>query len=1101
MKTVENALREIDAQGYDISRLSANPTKQPQRCPAPGRKPSDRTGFVYINESSVVAGDMSTDERVVITLGDSDRYRTTINTLGERRRGERARRRKDKEQEQQKTGAKKAIREYRAASPATLTHPYFKRKGITGGIDGLGLRMRGDKLIIPMYHGNGQIISLQRIRPSGNKRYLAGAKTVGARLLIPGKGQTILTEGFATGWTLNQATGQPVVVTFSAANLVTVAGEYPDAIIAADNDNAQKSNDYEEPDRRGTGHKKAFKTGLPVYMPPIAGMDFNDLGVGWTRHILSGSPVTDRPVYRMNEIKDPVTRINGKKTETVDKCLAALGRTSDRDEAVRIAKLAMRKAVGQWYTPMQIRMAIEAADEQGGLHPTVLDRLTLSARAIYENRRTSIRAGATIRHAAARHERERFDALQGLHHGEMTGVIVLKAPMGAGKTQIVGQPLIRQAVTAGKTTLALCHSQALVANLAQRLSMYSYKDIDEEALFLARQDGLATCLPSICRSDHAPLIDNAQVVFIDEIAQVIDMLDSGVCKTREAGQAEIYSRLVKIISNAETVVVADANINDRVIEFLELCRPGETFRIKEVQPPTDAGVRAEYRYGRSEGPAHVVDRAIVEIGTGGKVWIACESRNEVERVSRLLGEYSDRVLALTGDNQGDTNQAAFLDDIETESRRYDAVITSPVITSGVSVEHRDGEHFTLGGFIGSGNAISPLDAMQMIGRVRYLKRWVIGFTPGNATGGRTVEQIIESLDRAEHVETGGADRITSYDRLMARSRAERTNLRADFAFGLMTVLTDAGWTVEDAKATDSEQVIGQCMKAYSAEISEAKRQALVDAPVIDADEAERIRRSDATTKDESIALEAHKIREEFGKRSEALTEEDVERWADGRAKRKLERAEAFFGISKRVDRESPVTQKRYHQAMHQAYDAVFEGIDLHGGYSRTDAQKVVDRVMADPHYYIEIGIAPAKWRTAKPTDPVKAVAAMLEMIGLKAHSIGQTRCHTSGGYGLSQPPQSATGGSTAPIRLYALDTDVLAQLKRYIEARAALRAADSAAFATGSWAEMRSNRSDEDDPLAPGYARGDAGQPPDHRRRKNSSFLEDAEGECNERYS
>ena len=51
---------------------------------------------------------------------------------------------------------------------------------------------------------------------------------------------------------------------------------------------------------------------------------------------------------------------------------------------------------------------------------------------------------------------------------------------------------------------------------------------------------------------------------------------------------------------------------------------------------------------------------------------------------------------------------------------YDYVIASPVISCGISVEHRDGHHFD-DVFIGDGSSVVPQDVLQMIRRVRYVK--------------------------------------------------------------------------------------------------------------------------------------------------------------------------------------------------------------------------------------------------------------------------------------------------------------------------------------------------------------------------------------------
>jgi len=127
-----------------------------------------------------------------------------------------------------------------------LSHPYLKKKDVTVPT---GIRQEGDLLLIPMKgveEGN-PIMSLQEIHPDGTKRFATGSRTKNCRTSISAgafdpKGTLYITEGWATGWTINYVTKQAVVVAFSAYNLPHIAKamreKYPEAyiIIASDND-------------------------------------------------------------------------------------------------------------------------------------------------------------------------------------------------------------------------------------------------------------------------------------------------------------------------------------------------------------------------------------------------------------------------------------------------------------------------------------------------------------------------------------------------------------------------------------------------------------------------------------------------------------------------------------------------------------------------------------------------------------------------------------------------------------------------------------------------------------------------------------------------
>jgi len=149
------------------------------------------------------------------------------------------------------------------------THPYLVAKGFKHT---LGLTWNG-KLLVPIraVEDYSRILSMQIIGTDGEKRFLTGGRVKGGihRLGPATAPRVALCEGFATGLTLKAALDclpgpWAVVVCFSAGNMITVAQEFPSAVVCADNDASK------------TGENAARATGLRWVMPPEAG-DFNDL--------------------------------------------------------------------------------------------------------------------------------------------------------------------------------------------------------------------------------------------------------------------------------------------------------------------------------------------------------------------------------------------------------------------------------------------------------------------------------------------------------------------------------------------------------------------------------------------------------------------------------------------------------------------------------------------------------------------------------------------------------------------------------------------------------------------------------------------------------
>jgi len=131
-----------------------------------------------------------------------------------------------------------AAARWQAARPITA-HSYLAAKGVQAH----GVRAEGEGLLIPMRDAACTLQSLQVIDPEGGKRFHYGGRVKGCYHGI-GKPDRVLIvcEGYATGASIYEATGQAVAVAFNAGNLRTVAEalhqKYPDLqlILAADDD-------------------------------------------------------------------------------------------------------------------------------------------------------------------------------------------------------------------------------------------------------------------------------------------------------------------------------------------------------------------------------------------------------------------------------------------------------------------------------------------------------------------------------------------------------------------------------------------------------------------------------------------------------------------------------------------------------------------------------------------------------------------------------------------------------------------------------------------------------------------------------------------------
>lgn len=160
------------------------------------------------------------------------------------------------------------------AQAALPDHPYLFKKGI--GVH--GARVTGDgRLVVPLYGQDGTLSTLQYIDHDGGKLYHPGGATGGKFWMvgtIDEPGTLYVAEGFATAATIHETTHRPVVVAYSASNLVPVTGTLreiygaaQDIVIVADNDQSGVGQRYAE--------QASAKYGARMVMPPILG-DAND---------------------------------------------------------------------------------------------------------------------------------------------------------------------------------------------------------------------------------------------------------------------------------------------------------------------------------------------------------------------------------------------------------------------------------------------------------------------------------------------------------------------------------------------------------------------------------------------------------------------------------------------------------------------------------------------------------------------------------------------------------------------------------------------------------------------------------------------------------
>lgn len=872
-------------------------------------------------------------------------------------------------------------------------HPYTTRKDILPHNCRVGswtykdengqLTTEPNALIVPLFF-RGSMVSVQGILPDGAKKYLYGARKQGVYAYIGDDLTDIIyiTEGFATGATIFEATQLSVFVSLDSGNLLHVASEvrkmYPlhKIVICADNDQYKKSN---------TGIKAAEKAACQVdadIVYPIfkdvssKPTDFNDL-----YHLEGYSAVIEQTqVERIYTAKaNNAPAYDAFKLKFIEKAEEKLETSADFEEIAHAAltvALKLADDVPAFISIEQIRKHIAHPKLSHKTHTSIMCRVQWSIQNRKRRALTSIKPASWKKH--------NHTVVTSLDNCDLSAPInIVFAPMGAGKTKHVIKPFSQSV----DKFVAIAHRRSLIADLASNLGISSYNDVKTHNDAIQR-DKMAICLPSTKATQFDGFMSKVNNVAIDEISQNIRFTQSKECRVIGSNQEDVFFKLQELINESDKVVVCDASIDQTTIDFLELARPNEQLNIIE-QVPKNTERECHIYTERAE----FLTKIQLELESGGKVWLAVESADRAEIFSQMFGE-KYKTITITSKNSKNKKIKEFLTNINDESRKYDLVIASPAISSGVSVEHRDGPHFTMIAGMASGHSICFSDFAQMLGRVRYVKDYHVCLQKNNMRyEGVTSSSILTGLRQAAAIE-GVNLKENAFSQFSAHIEVVEREYRADFANGFIWFMQYFCFAVKAGRVLEADNTLSEQMKNLSSAMKESYKTAIKVARKITKTEAAELDQKQALTDEEEKELVAYRIRTSFKfKLDHDIGDTDIEMFEN---LPKVDRFARLLGLSHdRDDSEMNITLRRFEKAQVQACAEIFDSIDLN--YIKAeDCDKIVQRVAANDKrfLYSALKIVPSiygKWNEDKtgklkpypvPKSTTKSVGVILEKFGL-----------------------------------------------------------------------------------------------------------------------
>lgn len=881
-------------------------------------------------------------------------------------------------------------------------HPYLSKKDVMAHgcrinswkykDDNGALQTIENCLIVPLYF-RGSLVSLQAISPykiekSGkltNKFYMWGAQKKGVYAFIGERTETLLLcEGWATGATLHEATQLQTYIALDSGNLLHVAKELRKAnplariVICADNDQYKKVN---------AGIRAATKAAIAIdadmVFPKfrntsIKPTDFNDLYNECGSFDDIYDIVVSKPTFK-KEFNNNVHAYDAFNLKYIDEYKKVLEESRDPFEvacAALFGALSMSRDFPVFCSLDDIRNYIQHPLIHHNTHLSVMSRVQWSIYNRKEIAMSSIRPKAW----GNRHEHIIVNSLDEYHPKQ--GVSLIFAPMGSGKTQRVIKPFSLQD---DRVFAAIAHRRSLISELAKQLNVENY----EETKALDVSEKVAVCLPSAMSNRFKEFTERVQNVAIDEISQNIRFTSSKECRAGGVDQEGVYLGLKSLVNQSDIVVAADASIDQITIDFMESARPDEAFTIVEQVPQ----YKTRYCYIHDED--QLLSRVQAELSTGGKVWFAVESVSKAEAIQTLFSE-NHNVLLITSKNSTSKKVKDFLKDVNGESCKYDMVIASPAISSGVSVEHNI-PHFTMIAGIASGAAICFSDFAQMLGRVRYVPHYHVCLKKNNHRFENVTANTILLGQKQAAILEGSSIKENDYSSTVAKIDAMERAYRSDFAAGFVWFLQYYCFDILPSDVVNIDYMIVDQLKEISKENLENYRRSLCRAKKINKDEAEKLDRRVHLTDQEQIELFSFKIKQLLGyEYTHELDEVDIKMFERLPS---IDRFARYLGIKpKKDDSDKNIALRRFNIAQEKAVKIMLGDYDLKETLFTADmCKEVVKRCCSNENRFMfsALKIVPSSYAREiqdkqgnlkpikTPTNCANAMGRIIEKFGLQ----------------------------------------------------------------------------------------------------------------------
>ena len=578
--------------------------------------------------------------------------------------------------------------------------------------------------------------------------------------------------------------------------------------------------------------------------------------------------------------------------------------------------------------------------------------------------------------------KEFYSSIKGLR-----GIIVVKTPMGSGKTELVMKIALEQADRA----CYMAHRISLVEESSTRLKISSYRNVNQAEMSVTTKIG--GCINSLNhpKFNAGGWFENLDVLCVDECTKVLIQLVGSTVEQPEA----VTDTLIRAMNSAGQVIICDADANDNLIQVLSQ-HTNRKIYVAQNNPKMDHVNVTVTQF--EDAYSHALAKATA----GETVLAACDSKNDVEKLKRSVKKRNKKikVLTVTSETKAQKNVEAWIKNPNKESQRWDVVIYNSAVDSGVSITTDHFQH-QVGLFRG---VIPPDSVIQMMGRNRRARSWVLGCTPITPTVFvHSIEDRLKALTAANlKVQYEAGNEVTelpvasAYDRIrLAMEHSEMTS-RQEYAVTLRMMMEQKGYRVQVKEPPEKcMKALRKEMREFGSAIHEENIDLIMSAETPNRARYKELKQAYAVTRKEGAEIIRYEITNSLSIRE--ISREDICFWLDNGDRKDLmfeimqtERQDLLKYDLWQMKNSSSLSRRANILVKGDLLHKMFETLGINrltgeGSFNHEDCRKFIAFIKENRNRLLtwnNFRLGPPLSMNRDPKDPTKFITAVLKKLGL-----------------------------------------------------------------------------------------------------------------------